>query len=222
MADLGEINVEETFTNGMNSYDEEEFEDALELFNDVIRAEKDHHEAYNMLGMTFAALELPREAWRSFKHALRTDENDKNTLFYIADFLADQGDFEMAKYFAERYLEMEHDKVEREEMTEILERVETHLEAGDRGTFTADLNLNMEDLVSVCGDCKTRLPYDAPYCAICGAAHIYQEDADEFEGYTRESDWDEEEEDEEAIRTEDEELPIKEVDEEFEEDEDKY
>ncbi|MEP0813732.1 MAG: hypothetical protein HRF49_03585 [bacterium] len=218
----GDIDAEEAFASGMAAYEEDEFEDALELFNDVIRAEKDHHEAYNMLGLTFAALDMPREAWRSFKHALRTQENDKYTLFYVADFLADVGDYEMAKHFAERHLEQEEDPAEREEMEEILQKVNAHLAAGDRGGFMADMNIDMESLTSMCLECKARLPVDAPYCPVCGAVHIYPEDADEYEGFERGGDWDDDDEEEESLVSEEEDSFVDDDEEDLEDEEDRY
>jgi len=184
--------AEEAFSNGMAAYEEDEFDEAITYFTEVVRADPEHLDAFNMLGLTFAALELPREAWRSFKHAIRLKENDSNTHFYIADFLCDQGDYELAKEFAERYFKLEHDEEEGAEMSKILEEINGHIRAGDRGSFVGDLSFDLETLASTCPECKVRLPLDAPYCPVCGAAHIYLDDLSDYE-YDDESedDWEE-------------------------------
>ena len=195
--DLTAEEIEEILQSGVAAYEDDEFEDALECFNEVIRANPDNHEAYNMLGLTFAALNYHREAWRSFKHALRTDETDTCTFFYIADFLCDQGDYELAKEFAERHLEIEEDEEEVTAMQEVYNRINARIEAGDRGAFIADMTLELESLTSNCLECKARLPMDAPYCPVCGAIHIYPEETADISGIEDdEGDWDDEEESE--------------------------
>lgn len=169
---------------GSDAYDKDEFEEALEHFTGVIKLHPNHPEAYAMLGLTFSALGFTREAWRSFKLALKADANDPNTLFYAADFLTDQGDYEMAKILAGRFLEVEKDSEEKAEMDELLERINAHLEAGDKGKFTADIAIDLENLLESCKECKARLPADAPYCPVCGAIHFYGaeiEEVDEFD-----------------------------------------
>lgn len=191
VGDLSPEEIEEIMQSGMAAYEDDEFEDALECFNEVIRANPDHHDAYNMLGLTFAALNYHREAWRSFKHSLRTDENDSCTLFYIADFLCDMGDYELAKEFGERHLEVEEDGDERKAMEEIYARINARIEAGDRGSFVADMTLELESLTSNCLECKARLPMDAPYCPVCGAIHIYPEETLDVDAFDDEDpDWD--------------------------------
>ncbi len=208
-SDLTADEIEEAFSNGMASYEDDEFEDALESFNDVVRADNEHQEAFNMLGLTFAALDLPREAWRSYKHSLRIDDSDPVTIFYIADFLCDQGDYELAKDFARRHLEIEKDIEERQEMLAILEKIQKHLDAGDSGNFTADTSLELDNLSSSCLECKARLPVDAPYCPVCGAVHIYPDETVEFDAFQSADDEYDDEDDvprldsEEAISGED-------------------
>jgi len=193
--DLTSDEIEEAFSNGMSAYEDDEFEDALEYFNEAVRADGEHQEAFNMLGLTFAALDMPREGWRSFKHALRIDENDSVTLFYIADFLCDQGDYELAKEFAQRHLAVEKDEDERVEMEGILDVIQKHFDAGDQGSFVADMALELEVLASACLECKARLPMDAPYCPICGAIHIYPDETVEFDAFENgEDDWEDDEE----------------------------
>jgi tetratricopeptide (TPR) repeat protein len=194
-SDLTADEIEETFSNGMSAYEDDEFEDALEYFNEVVRADIEHQEAFNMLGLTFAALDLPREAWRSFKHALRIDGNDPATLFYIADFLCDQGDYELARGFSSRHLAVEKDEEEREEMQKVVARIQQHFDAGDQGSFVADMALELEIFASACLGCKVRLPMDAPYCPVCGAIHIYPEETVEFETLEdSEDDWEDDDE----------------------------
>lgn len=92
---------------GYQAFDDENYDDALVFFNQAAVQNQNSIEALNMLGLTYFNQGLLREAWRSFKLALKQDNDNRDTLFYSSDFLNNTGNFALAKSFVERYLGVE-------------------------------------------------------------------------------------------------------------------
>jgi|GEM_PF-1311524 len=112
---------------GEEAYDGENYRNALNLLNEASQLEADDSDVWALLGLTYQALGAKREAWRSFKFALRADSEDTNALWYAAQFLFEEEDYEMAMSFVRRYLELEDDPAERKEAETLSEDIAYHL-----------------------------------------------------------------------------------------------
>jgi len=108
---------------GEGAYDGEDYAAALNLLNEASQIEADDAEVWALLGLTFQALGATREAWRSYKFALRADPDDVNTLWYAAQLLFEQEDYQLAMSFVTRYLDLEDDPAERKEAESLREEI---------------------------------------------------------------------------------------------------
>jgi len=114
-------------TEGEQAFDAEDSRKALELLNEATHLNADDPLVWNLLGLTYEALGHDREAWRSFKFALRADQEDLHALWYAAHFLFEQEDYSLAMNFIKRYLELETDAAEIKEAEHFKEDVDYHL-----------------------------------------------------------------------------------------------
>jgi len=112
---------------GEEAYDSEDYQTALKLLNEASQLEADDSDVWALLGLTYQALGARREAWRSYKFALRADSEDTNALWYAAQFLFEEEDYELAMSFVTRYLELEDDPAERKEAESLREEIAYHL-----------------------------------------------------------------------------------------------
>src|SRR4030042_2297982 len=103
---------ERLLAKGEEAFDKEDYKKALAAINSATQLNADDPHAWNLLGLTYQALGHEREAWRSFKFALRADQDDPHALWYAACFLFEREDFPMAMTFVTRYLEVETDAAE--------------------------------------------------------------------------------------------------------------
>lgn len=112
---------------GEAAYDREDYRAALRLLNEASQLEADDSDVWALLGLTYQALGARREAWRSYKFALRADSEDTNALWYAAQFLFEEEDYELAMSFVKRYLELEGDPAELKEAESLREEIAYHL-----------------------------------------------------------------------------------------------
>jgi hypothetical protein len=89
--------------------------------------------------MTYANLDFPREAWRSYRLALLADPENLNALWYSAEFLYNLEDFVLCQMILQRYLQLEDEPEQRTEAEELLGEV-NHLIGEERelGVMVAD------------------------------------------------------------------------------------
>jgi len=112
---------------GNEAFDAEKYERALECFHRASVIDGSDAEVWSSLGLTYANLDFPQEAWRSYKLALYNDPEHRDTLWYAGEFLFNMEDFELAKLLLERYIRVEGDESRREEAREILTEVNLQL-----------------------------------------------------------------------------------------------
>jgi tetratricopeptide (TPR) repeat protein len=114
-------------TRGEDAFDKEDYRKALKLLNQASQINADEPHVWNIMGLTYQNLGHDREAWRSFKFALRADQDDPHALWYAAQFLFEQEDFKLAIVFISRYLEIETDPAELKEAEQLREDIAYHL-----------------------------------------------------------------------------------------------
>jgi tetratricopeptide (TPR) repeat protein len=116
------------FERGEQALDAEDFRKALDQLNKASLLNPDNVEVWNLLGLTYQALGHDREAWRSFKFALRADPDDTHALWYAAQFLHEREDYPLALSFISRYIELETDANELKEAESLREDIKYHLQ----------------------------------------------------------------------------------------------
>ena len=105
---------------GHEAFDDEDFSRALECYHRASLIDSSDAAVWSALGMAYANLDLVREAWRSYKLALASDETHLDTIWYAAEFLYNAEDFALARVLLERYISLEEDALRREEAREML------------------------------------------------------------------------------------------------------
>jgi len=128
----------ELLARGEEAFDQEDYKRALRLLNSAIQLSADQPHPWNLLGLTYQALGHEREAWRSFKFALRADPDDRLALWYAANFLFEQEDFPLAMTFISRYLELETDPEEVQEAEQLKKDISYHLQSLEELNSGAD------------------------------------------------------------------------------------
>jgi tetratricopeptide (TPR) repeat protein len=105
---------------GHAAFDEGDYARALDCYHRASLVDGSDAQVWSALGMAYANLDLVREAWRSYKLALASDETHVDTLWYAAEFLYNTEDFVLARVLLERYIALEEDPLRREEAREML------------------------------------------------------------------------------------------------------
>lgn len=108
---------------GHEAFDQENYTRALDCYHRASVIDGSDSAVWSALGMTYANVDLHREAWRSYKLALVCDPDNVDALWYAAEFLFNLEDFFLAKAILERYISLEEDQVRREEARELLSEV---------------------------------------------------------------------------------------------------
>jgi len=134
---------------GNDAFDSEDYMRALDCFHRASVLDGSDGSVWCTLAMAYANLDMPREAWRSYKLALLADPDDTETLWYAAEFLFNLEDFSIARVFLERYIALEGDVRKQAEARELLK--EAILQVGDdddireRPRFTGSDDPELED-----------------------------------------------------------------------------
>lgn len=121
---------DQLFEAGNEAFDAEAYQAAFECYHKASLLDPSDPEVWNSLGLTYANLDYPREAWRSYRIALLADPESLNALWYGAEFLFNQEDFELCRVLLQRYLQLEEDAEARDEAEQLLQEV-THLVGED-------------------------------------------------------------------------------------------
>jgi tetratricopeptide (TPR) repeat protein len=100
---------------GNAAFDDDNYELALECFHRASVLDPSDAATWNLLGLTYANLELPWEAWRSFKLALHASPQSIESLWYAGEFLYTMQDYALARVLLLRYAELELDETKRGE-----------------------------------------------------------------------------------------------------------
>ncbi|MBN2083004.1 hypothetical protein JW859_12465 [bacterium] len=108
---------------GEEAFDAEDYMRALDCFHRASILDSSDGAVWCTLAMAYANLDMPREAWRSYKLALLADPDDGETLWYAAEFLFNIEDFSISRVFLERYIAMEGDVRKQSEAQELLKEV---------------------------------------------------------------------------------------------------
>lgn len=114
---------------GDDAFDKEDYERALECYHRASALDGSEPEIWAYLGLTYANLDFPREAWRSYKLALTADPEHTDSLWYAAEFLANMEDYLLSKLLLERYLVRETDSHQLSLARELLATVSQHVPA---------------------------------------------------------------------------------------------
>ncbi len=131
---------------GEEAFDKEDYRRALKLLNQATQINADDAHVWNLLGLTYQNMGHDREAWRSFKFALRADQEDPHALWYSAQFLFEQEDFPLAMDFITRYLEVETDPAELKEAEHLREDIAYNLRSmEDLNTGSEALSVDYDD-----------------------------------------------------------------------------
>jgi tetratricopeptide (TPR) repeat protein len=105
---------------GHEAFDAEEYTRALDCYHRASVIDSADAEVWAAVGMAYANLDLPQEAWRSYKLAMLCDPDDPKAMWYAAEFLFNIEDFRLAKIVLERYISLEEDALRLEEAHEML------------------------------------------------------------------------------------------------------
>ena len=136
----------ELISTGDAAFDREDYERALECYHRASALDGSEPEIWAFLGLTYANLDFPREAWRSYKLALTVDPEHTDTLWYAAEFLANMEDYLLAKLLLERYILRETDTNQLSLARELLANVSQHAPAGmEQRTAKASVAMEGED-----------------------------------------------------------------------------
>jgi tetratricopeptide (TPR) repeat protein len=128
---------------GSEALDEEDYKLALECYHKLTILDGANPEPWNMIGVCFANLEFPREAWRSYMLALSADPENLDALWYASEFLINMEDFDLARLILSRYIELETDEERLEEAREELDQVNRQL--GDKRSSRKSATISVED-----------------------------------------------------------------------------
>lgn len=112
---------------GNIAFDQENYEKALDCFHKASLIDGSDAEVWCLLGMSYANLDFPREAWRSYKLALHVDTDNVDALWYAGEFLFNMDDMELAGMLLTRYASLEKDEEKLNETREMLEEVRANL-----------------------------------------------------------------------------------------------
>lgn len=103
------LSKEQLLAAGDSAFDNEDFEKALDFYHRATVLDGQDPVAWTALAMTYFNMEFVKEAWRSYKLALRADPDNTATMWYASEFLFNMEDYELARALLERYLEREVD-----------------------------------------------------------------------------------------------------------------
>lgn len=103
------LSKEQLMAAGDSAFDNEDFEKALDLYHRATVLDGQDPVAWTALAMTYFNMEFIKEAWRSYKLALRADPDNTATMWYASEFLFNMEDYVLAKALLERYTERESD-----------------------------------------------------------------------------------------------------------------
>jgi len=181
---------EKLLEEGESAYDREDYRTALKVLNRASQICQDEPDVWCLLGLTYQALELDREAWRSFKLALHQDPNDLSSLWYAAQFLYEREDYPLAMSMIERYLELEEDPDERKEAETLKEEIAYHLRESAGVEPALGLDKTEEDEIAEDGV----LPEDE-FTVI----DLEEEEEEELPVTSAEESWDDEEEEDDVL-----------------------
>jgi tetratricopeptide (TPR) repeat protein len=123
---------------GHQDFDNEEYKPALAKYHQASVMNGGEAAIWCYLGLAYANLDLPHEAWRSYKLALVLAPDDTDTWWYAAEFLAEMEDYTLALAMLNKYMELETDATR---LTEALQ-LEAFIreEAGPELTDAPDLS----------------------------------------------------------------------------------
>jgi tetratricopeptide (TPR) repeat protein len=116
---------------GHEAFDAEDFEKALDCYHRASLLDNSDPVVWNCLGLTYTNLDFHREAWRSYKLALKSDPENLDAVWYGGEFLFNVRDYALARLFLTRYLELETDEQKTEEAQELLDQVKAELGEDD-------------------------------------------------------------------------------------------
>jgi tetratricopeptide (TPR) repeat protein len=116
----------ELMETGNEAFDADAFSAAFECYHKAALLDPSDPEVWNALGLAYANLDYIREAWRSYRIALLADPDNLNALWYSAEFLYNQEDFELCRILLQRYIALEEEPEALAEAEELLQEV-THL-----------------------------------------------------------------------------------------------
>jgi len=105
---------------GNEAFDGEDYLRALDCYHRASIIDSSDGAVWCTLAMAYANLDMPREAWRSYKLALLADPDDLDTLWFAAEFLFNIEDFSISRVFLERYIGLEVDTHRQAEAHELL------------------------------------------------------------------------------------------------------
>jgi tetratricopeptide (TPR) repeat protein len=127
---------------GNEAFDAEAYQLALECYHKASLIDPGDAEVWSALGLAYANLEYPQEAWRSYRLALLADPENLNALWYSCEFLYNQENLDLCRLMLQRYLQLEEDNDARAEADELLQEV-THL-LGEEAALSAHRAVGVE------------------------------------------------------------------------------
>lgn len=125
---------EQLMAAGNAAFDADDYERALEYYHQATVLDGADAAAWNALAMTYYNMDFPREAWRSYKLALRADAENLQTLWYAGEFLFNMEDYTLSKMLLSHYVELETDPERAAEARALIVEAEELLgEEGESG-----------------------------------------------------------------------------------------
>lgn len=139
------LSKEQLMAAGDSAFDNEDFEKALDLYHRATVLDGQDPVAWTALAMTYFNMEFIKEAWRSYKLALRADPDNTATMWYASEFLFNMEDYELAKALLERYTERESDPERLLEAKDMLAECERELAMRGGGSKSKPASRISED-----------------------------------------------------------------------------
>lgn len=140
------LKKEQLMEAGHTAFDEEDYTRALDCYHRASVIDSADADVWSSLGMAYSNMDLPQEAWRSYKLAMLCDPDNTDTLWYAAEFLFNIEDFGMSLIVLERYISLEEDQAQLEEAREMLAEAQRQVgdddDIRDRPRFTGSDDLD--------------------------------------------------------------------------------
>jgi tetratricopeptide (TPR) repeat protein len=133
-----DVSKQDFIDRGNAAFDAEQYEAALEAYHSASLIDGQDAAVWSLLGLTYANLEFPREAWRSYLLSLHLSPDDMGTVWYAGEFLYTMGDLPLARVFLRRYLGLETDAEKRAEAEELLAAIEAEIGPEPEDTENVD------------------------------------------------------------------------------------
>lgn len=120
---------------GNAAFDDDDFELALGKYHKASLIDGSDAGTWCSLGLTYSNIGFSKEAWRSYKLALKADPEHVDALWYAGEFLFNQEDLELALPLLLQYIALEKDEQRLAEAKAIVEEIRSVVSADETSSL---------------------------------------------------------------------------------------